>query len=113
MSQEVQDTQTTDNSLNEVAEPLPFPFNQQTFCRYEPIEKTIDEARVLVVDNLLRDEGDLSDIARGDWGQQALAHLKRERQIASLALQNIVSNVDRLVKQPATRIAHITALAET
>ena len=33
-----------------------FPFNQQTYCRYEPIEQRIDEARVLVVDNLLRDE---------------------------------------------------------
>src|SRR6266849_8977965 len=107
------ETQETDlNDTQEGADALPFPFNQQTFSRYEPIEKTIDQARVLVVDNLLRDEGDLSDIARGDWGQQALAHLKRERQIASLALQNIVSNVERLVKQPATRIVHITQLAE-
>src|SRR5258707_1045550 len=31
----------------------------------------------------------------------------------SQAIQNIVSNVERLVKQPATRIVHITALAET
>ncbi len=95
------------------AEPLPFPFNQQKFCRYEPIEKTIDEARVLIVDNLLRDERDLSDVARQDWGAEVLTHLKRERQIASLALQNIVSNVDRLVKQPRTRVAHLTALADT
>src|SRR5437588_9559142 len=113
MSQEIQPPEIDNPTSADAAEPLPFPFNQQTFCRYEPIEKTIDEARVLVVDNLLRDEGDLSDIARGDWGQQALAHLKRERQIASLALQNIVSNVDRLVKQPATRIVHVTALADT
>ena len=112
MSQELQEVKAEQDVRADAAEPLPFPFNQQTFCRYEPIEKTIDKARVLVVDNLLRDEGDLSDIARGDWGQQALVHLKRERQIASLALQNIVSNVERLVKQPATRIVHITALAE-
>ena len=110
---ETQETILTDTQSAETAEPLPFPFNQQTFCRYEPIEKTIEEARVLVVDNLLRDEGDLSNIARGDWGQQALVHLKRERQIASLALPNIVSNVERLVKQPATRIVHVTALADT
>jgi hypothetical protein len=38
---------------------LPFPFNQQTFCRYEPVNQSIDEARVLVIDNLLRDERDL------------------------------------------------------
>src|SRR5437762_5035609 len=112
MSQEVQDTQTTDNSLNEVAEPLPFPFNQQTFCRYESIEKTIEAARVLIVDDLLRDEDDLSDVARADWGVAASSHLKREREIASLALQNIVSNVDRLVKQPHTRVAHMSAIAE-
>ena len=37
-------------------EPLPFPFNQRAFCRYEPIEKRIETARVLVVDDLLRDE---------------------------------------------------------
>ena len=45
------------------ADPLPFPFNQRPFCRYEPIEKKIDTIRVLIVDNLYRDEADLSDIA--------------------------------------------------
>jgi len=112
MSQELQEPETTDNSLNEVPEPLPFPFNQQAFCRYEPIEKTIESARVLIVDDLLRDEDDLSDVARRDWGADLLTQLKRERQIASLALQNIVSNVARLVKQPHTRVAHMTAMAE-
>src|SRR3989454_8481350 len=112
MSQELQDPQAADNSLNEVPEPLPFPFNQQTFCRYEPIEKTIETARVLIVDDLLRDEDDLSDVARRDWGADVLTHLKRERQIASLALQNIVSNVARLVKQPHTRVAHMTAMPD-
>ena len=34
----------------------PFPYNQRNFCHYEPIEKQIEEARVLIVDNLLRDE---------------------------------------------------------
>ena len=91
---------------------LPFPFNQQTFCRYESIEQTIDAARVLVVDNLLRDERDVSDVARSDWGKEIGAELKREREIASLAMQNIVTNVKRLVKQPATRIAHVSEVAE-
>ena len=106
--------ETQEANLSEAAdavEPLPFPFNQQTFCRYEPIEKSIDEARVLIVDNLLRDEGDLSDIARADWGRDVLVHLKRERQIAELALQNITSNVDRLVKEPRTRVAHVSEVA--
>jgi GMP synthase (glutamine-hydrolysing) len=110
MSQELQDLPT--DNLSEVAEPLPFPFNQQTFCRYEPIEKTIEEARVLIVDDLLRDEADLSDVARRDWAGDVLTHLKRERQIASLALQNIISNVERLVKLPHTRVAHMTAMPE-
>jgi GMP synthase (glutamine-hydrolysing) len=90
----------------------PFPFNQQKFCRYEPIEKTIEEARVLIVDNLLRDEDDISDIARHDWGKDVAVHLKRERQIAVLALENITSNVQRLVKEPHTRVAHVTDVSE-
>jgi GMP synthase-like glutamine amidotransferase len=107
------DTQETNlNDTQEGADALPFPFNQQTFCRYEPIEKTIDQARVLIVDNLLRDEGDLSDIARKEWGKDVSTHLKRERQIAEMALQNIVSNVKRLVKEPHTRVAHVSSVAE-
>lgn len=105
------DTNVNETQGAETLEPLPFPFNQQTFCRYEPIEKSIDEARVLIVDNLLRDERDLSDLARADWGKEASTHLKRERQIAELALQNIVSNVQRLVKRPEARIVHVSALA--
>src|SRR2546428_13612511 len=103
MTQEIEEILLEGQRPHDGQEPLPFPFNQRTFCRYEPIEKRIEEARVLVVDNLLRDEGDLSEVARKDWGQEVLTHLKRERQIASLAMQNIVSNVGRLVKQPHSR----------
>jgi GMP synthase (glutamine-hydrolysing) len=106
--------ETQEANLSEApdtVEPLPFPFNQQTFCRYEPIEKSIDEARVLIVDNLLRHESDLSDVARSDWGRDVSVHLKRERQIAELALQNITSNVRRLVKEPHTRVVHVSELA--
>jgi GMP synthase (glutamine-hydrolysing) len=108
---ETQETNLNEAPSAETAEPLPFPFNQQTFCRYESIEKSIDRARVLIVDNLLRNEHDLSEVAREEWGKEAPAHLKRERRIAELALQNIVSNVQRLVKQPETRIVHVSALA--
>ncbi len=94
----------------EALESLPFPFNQQTFCRYEPIEKRIDAIRVLIVDNLLRDESDISEVARAEWGKEVSVHLKRERQIAEMALQNIASNIQRLVKQPETRVAHVSAL---
>jgi len=105
------DTNVDETQAAETLDRLPFPFNQQTFCRYEPIEKSIDGARVLIVDNLLRNEGDLSDVARADWGKEASTHLKRERQIAELALQNIVSNVQRLVKNPQAQIVHVSALA--
>jgi GMP synthase (glutamine-hydrolysing) len=90
---------------------LPFPFNQQTFCRYEPIEKQIDEVRVLVVDSLLRDEDDMSDVARTDWGEATSAEIKRERRIAGMALENIISNIERLVKRPTTQVSHLASVA--
>jgi GMP synthase (glutamine-hydrolysing) len=90
---------------------LPFPFNQQTFCRYEPIEKRIDTIRVLVVDCLLGDEDDLSDVARTDWGSTAGLELKRERRIAGMAMENILSNLERLVKDPVTKATPLTSIA--
>ncbi len=112
MTVEIQEASLDDTRSANIAEPLPFPFNQLTYCNYESIEKSIDQARVLVVDNLLRDAGDLSIVAREEWGKEALNHLKRERQIAKLAMQNIVRNVERLVKQPTTRIVHVSQVAE-
>ncbi len=90
---------------------LPFPFNQRSFCHYEPIEKRIDAARVVVVDNLLRDENDLSEVARSEWGDSAAAQLRRERQIAQMALENILNNIERLVKTPATLTTHVSDIA--
>jgi GMP synthase (glutamine-hydrolysing) len=37
--------------------------------------------------------------------------LKREREIASLALRNIVTNIERLVKEPTTKIGHLSEIA--
>jgi GMP synthase-like glutamine amidotransferase len=91
---------------------LPFPFNQQTFCRYEPINQSIDEARVLVIDNLLRDERDLSSVARAEWGETLAAEMRRERLIAGMAIENIVNNISRLVKRPTTEVAHLSEAAE-
>lgn len=91
---------------------IPFPFTQQTFCRYEPVAQRIQTARVLVIDSLLRDEGDLSDIARNDWGQALAAQMRRERLIAGMAIENILNNISRLVKEPATEVAHVSEVAE-
>src|ERR1051325_11140724 len=91
---------------------LPFPFNQQTYCRYEPIEQRIDSARVLVVDDLLRDEGDLSPVAVREWGPAIETQLKQERLIAGMAIENILNNISRLVKEPETHVAHVSEIAE-
>jgi GMP synthase-like glutamine amidotransferase len=101
-----------ENNLNEHSEPLPFPFNQRTFCRYEPIEKRIEEARVLIIDDLLRNEGDLSETALKEWGRSVKVNLQREREIAVLALDNIRNNISRLVKHPETGIAHFSEIAQ-
>jgi GMP synthase (glutamine-hydrolysing) len=66
---------------------------------------------VLVVDSLLRDEDDLSDIARSDWGNAATLEIKRERRIAKMAIENILSNIDRLVKTPTTKVTPLAAVA--
>ncbi|HEY6215313.1 MAG TPA: gamma-glutamyl-gamma-aminobutyrate hydrolase family protein [Pyrinomonadaceae bacterium] len=99
------------NDLTEVSSPLPFPFNQQNFCRYEPVSQSIEEARVLVIDNLLRDERDLSPVAREEWGELMVAELRRERLIAGMAIENIQNNVSRLVKKPTTEVAHLSDIA--
>lgn len=111
MTQELP-TPPTDNIGGEPNSALPFPFNQQNYCRYEPIEQRIDEARVLVVDNLLRNEADLSAVGRREFGGTVEGQLKRERHIAALAIENILNNISRLVKQPSTQVVHVSEIAQ-
>jgi GMP synthase (glutamine-hydrolysing) len=87
---------------------LPFPYSQRPYCAYEPVERSIKKVRVLVVNDLLRDESDLSDTARSEWGETAAAKLERERYISGLALDNIVNNIKRLVEEPEIRVAHLS-----
>jgi GMP synthase (glutamine-hydrolysing) len=112
MTQELQQMISSQDLPPDSAEPLPFPFNQRTFCRYEPIEKRIEHARVLVVDDLLRNEGDISEVAHREWGRAVTRHLAREREIAAMALENILNNVNRLVRNPETRVAHLSEIRE-
>ena len=91
---------------------LPFPFSQRPYCPYEPFEKRIKSIRVLVVNNLLRDESDLSDTARREWGESAAGKLERERYISGLALDNIVNNIKRLVEEPEVHVAHLSEAVE-
>jgi GMP synthase-like glutamine amidotransferase len=110
MSQELSESAVDESQPTEAA--FPFPFNQHLFCRYEPIAQTIEAARVLIVDNLLRDEGDLSEVGLAEWGDAAATQLKRERVIAEMALENISNNIARLVRHPTTKVAHLADVAK-
>jgi GMP synthase (glutamine-hydrolysing) len=110
MTQDLIPVVNSENRTSEATDALPFPFKQHTFCRYEPVQKRIEAARVLVVDNLLRDEADLSEVAREELASSATSQLRRERQIAGMAIENIANNVERLVKNPDSRVTHLSEL---
>ena len=93
-------------------ETLPFPFNNRPFCRYEPIEKTVEHARVLIVNDLLRYESDLSDLAKEEWNGATDAKLRFERKISGMACDNIAKNVLRLVQKPKTLTVHLSEVGE-
>src|SRR5919205_1112607 len=105
-------SQTTQHTPEEQPDSLPFPYGQRPYCPYEPFEKRIKSIRVLVVNNLLRDESDLSEAARREWGESAASKLERERYISGLALDNIVNNITRLVEEPEVRVAHLSEAVE-
>jgi GMP synthase (glutamine-hydrolysing) len=94
------------------SEKLPFPYNKSTFCRYESIEKQIEHAKVLIVNDLLRYETDLSELAFKDWDGTTEAKLAFERQVSGMACNNIAKNVLRLVKNPKTMTVHLSELAD-
>ena len=105
-------SQPTQPTPDEPFDSLPFPYSQRPYCPYEPFEKRIKNIRVLVVNNLLREESDLSDTARREWGGSAAGKLERERYISGLALDNIVNNIKRLVEEPEVRVAHLSEAVE-
>ena len=93
-------------------ETLPFPFNNRPFCRYEPIEKKIAHAKVLIVNDLLRYEDDLSDLAREEWNGTKEGKLRFERKISGMACDNIAKNILCLVKNPKTLTVHLSEVGE-
>lgn len=95
----------------QVNERLPFPYSNRVFCNYEPIEKSISHARVLIVNSLLRYESDLSDRAYQDWGDTVESKLRFERKVSGLACNNIAQNVVRLVQSPKTLTVHLSEVA--
>lgn len=100
-----------ENLSAEVADQLPFPFNQRRYCRYEPIEKRIESARVLVINNLLIHENDVSEVAIKELGRKVSIQLSRERKISSLAMNNIQHNIKRLVRNPDIQVVHFSEIA--
>ena len=100
-------TKETEEAVN-----LPFPYNKQAFCRYEPIEKRIKHAKVLIVNDLLRYESDLSDLARKEWNGTTETKLRFENKISAMACNNIARNVIRLVQQPKTLTVHLSEIEE-
>lgn len=92
-------------------EALPFPYTRSPFCRYEPIEKRINHAKVLIVNDLLRYESDLSELAFIDWDGSVESKLAFERKVSGMACNNIARNVLRLVKNPKTMTVHLSEVA--
>jgi GMP synthase-like glutamine amidotransferase len=66
--------------------------------------------RVALVDNLVADESQYSDLARREPDFHAGRWVRLERMIASLALGNIESNVRKLVREPEAQVVHISQL---
>jgi GMP synthase-like glutamine amidotransferase len=92
---------------------LPFPYNKQPFCRFEPVQKRIEHARVLIVNDLLRYESDVSPLAKAEWTNGAMeSRLRFENKVSSMACNNIAQNVIRLVQNPKTLTVHLSELAE-
>jgi GMP synthase (glutamine-hydrolysing) len=94
-----------------VSEELPFPYNKRAFCRYEPIEKKIEHARVLIVNCLLRYESDMSPLALAELNGGVETRLRFERKVSSMACNNIAKNLIRLVQQPKTLTVHLSEVA--
>jgi GMP synthase-like glutamine amidotransferase len=96
----------------EEAVSLPFPYNKQAFCHYEPIEKRIPYAKVLIVNDCLRYETDLSDLAHEEWVGTTETKLRFENKISAMACNNIANNIIRLVRQPKTLTVHLSEVGE-
>lgn len=91
---------------------LPFPYSNQPFCRYEPIEKKISHAKILIVNDLLRYESDMSDTAREELNGGTKKRLRFENMVSGMACNNIARNVLRLVQNPKVLTVHLSEIAE-
>ncbi|MEW6735980.1 MAG: gamma-glutamyl-gamma-aminobutyrate hydrolase family protein [Acidobacteriota bacterium] len=85
---------------------------KKAYCDYEPLQPKIDSMSVMIVDNLLKNESDLSATAAQEPDFNPLQWLREDRHIAGMALENITQNVIKLVKRARTKIVHLSEFNE-
>ena len=80
------------------------------YCVFEVIRPRIQTMRVMLVDNLIADESQYSDVARRERDFHAGRWVRLERMIANEAIVNIESNLRNLVVAPEIRVVHLSQL---
>lgn len=80
------------------------------YCVFEIIKPRVRAMRVLLVDNLVADESQYSDIARREPDFHAGKWVRLERMIAGMAMGNIETNIRKLIRQPEVRTVHLSEL---
>src|SRR5215470_7364627 len=80
------------------------------YCVFEVIRPRIQTMRVILVDDLIEDESQYSDVARRQEDFHAGRWVRLERMIASMAIGNIENNLRNLVVAPEVRIIHLSRL---
>jgi len=80
------------------------------YCVFEVIKPRVQTMRVILVDSLITDESQYSEIARREPGFHAGRWVRLERMIASMAMGNIENNVCNLVVEPDVRVVHLSQL---
>ena len=83
-----------------------------SYCVFEIIKPRIQTMRVMLIDNLIADEDQYSDVARQEPDFHAGKWVRLERMIAGMAMSNIENNVRKLISQPEIRTVHLSALNE-
>jgi GMP synthase-like glutamine amidotransferase len=79
-------------------------------CLFELIHPRIRTMRVVLVDNLVADVDQYSQVARREPDFHAGRWVRLERAIAQMALSNIETNVRKLVRDPEIQIVHLSEI---
>src|SRR4051812_1929488 len=74
----------------------------------EPARRRIGAIRVVVVNNLIHEASDFSDVARAEPTFDERSWLKRDRFISGLALANIENNIRNLAEAPDVLTLHLS-----